>query len=208
MLIFSAGQPGADLSRLAELAPEVDIVQVRVKAPGRRSGPSPAAELLRWTCLAADRIAELAPERRPLLFVNDRADVAKLLAERIDGLHLGQDDAPPAAVRDWIGAELLLGYSTHSLAQVARAQELPIDCLGFGTVFASQTKGYRDGLGPERAQMAAAGSVLPVFPIGGIDLARANELAPVGRAAVGAALLEAPDPVAAARALRAALEPL
>jgi thiamine-phosphate pyrophosphorylase len=207
MLIFTPGQPGADLERLAALAPEVDIVQVRAKAPGRRFGPSPAGELCRWTERAADRIATLPAERRPLLFVNDRPDVAKLLAGLIDGLHLGQEDTPPEALRAWLGPELLIGYSTHSIAQVARALELPIDCLGFGPVFPSGTKGYERGLGPERAQVAAAGSPLPLFPIGGIDLERANELSPVGRAAVGAALLEAADPVAAARALRAALEP-
>jgi thiamine monophosphate synthase len=46
----------------------------------------------------------------------------------------------------------------------------------------------------------------PLFPIGGIDATNAAELAPVGRAAVCAAILGVADPGAAARALRLALD--
>ena len=69
------------------------------------------------------------------------------------------------------------------------------------------SEGYERGLGPEAAWVASTASSVPVFPIGGIDAVGALELAVVGRAAVGAAILCAEDPGAAARALRASLVP-
>ncbi|MBI1382128.1 MAG: hypothetical protein GC161_13715 [Planctomycetaceae bacterium] len=189
---------------LGELLPWVDAVQIRAKPLGAGTGPGEARETLRLARLALDLAREL--EVPPLVFVNDRVDVALRLAdEGLAGVHLGEGDLDPIAARELLGPDLLVGLSTHDLAAVARAQDLPVDYLGFGPVYATATKGYGTGLGPERAWLAAEGSALPIFPIGGIDLSNAEELAPVGRAAVGAALLGAGDPAAAARALRALL---
>jgi thiamine-phosphate pyrophosphorylase len=80
--------------------------------------------------------------------------------------------------------------------------------LGFGPIHATATKGYAHGLGAEMAWIAAQSSNLPIVPIGGIDAHNANELARVGRVCVGSAILAAPDPAAAARALREALDEL
>jgi thiamine monophosphate synthase len=73
-------------------------------------------------------------------------------------------------------------------------------------VHATATKGYARGLGATAAWLACEASPLPVFPIGGIDMGNAGELARGGRACVGSAILSADDPFAAARAIRAALE--
>ena len=61
------------------------------------------------------------------------------------------------------------------------------------------------GLGGEAAWIAAQASALPVFPIGGIELANVSELEGAGRAAVSSAILAAADPARAARELRGAL---
>ena len=45
-----------------------------------------------------------------------------------------------------------------------------------------------------------------MFPIGGVDVASASELAGIGRAAVGSAILSANDPVAAARTIHGLLD--
>ncbi|MCB9916432.1 MAG: thiamine phosphate synthase [Planctomycetes bacterium] len=213
MLVFTPALCAADPREvLAALAPWVDAIQVRPKAPaaaasaGVRADPSGEARATwEWALVALDVLA--AASARPLLLVNDRVDVALALAARgVDGVHLGQDDLPPRAARALLGAAPLVGLSTHDAPQVVRAQEEPVDYLGFGPVFATATKGYARGLGPEAAWVAAEASPLPVFPIGGIDAARALELEPVGRAAVSAALLAADDPAAVAAQLRAALE--
>src|SRR4051794_25589798 len=51
-----------------------------------------------------------------LLVINDRADLA--LACDADGVHLGQDDEPVESVREKVGADMLIGLSTHSPEQI------------------------------------------------------------------------------------------
>lgn len=209
MWIFT---PDPDRPRAAEAALEaalgrVDAIQVRLKLPGRKAGPSPAGPLLEWTrkVLALRESLGQGP-RQPLVFVNDRPDVARVLAEEgLDGVHLGDRDLTPEAAREYLPDGLLLGLSTHGPEEVLAAQDRPVDYLGFGPVFATATKGYDRGHGPEHAWIAQEGSGLPVFPIGGIDLTNAEQLEEVGRAAVGSAITDAADPAAAADHLRAAL---
>lgn len=218
LILTPQAAPGRDvLAALDALAEHVDLVQVRPKAPDARPdalrGGAPwlrtsARETCELALAALDVVARLG-ERAPLVLVNDRVDVARALAERgVAGVHLGQDDTPPAVARALLGPEALIGFSTHSLAQVASAQDEPIDYLGFGPVWASATKGYERGLGPERAWIAQQGSAAPVFAIGGISVERADELASefvAARVAVSSALLDSDDPRAAALRLRAAL---
>lgn len=205
MLLFTPElcAPRAPLAVLEEAWPHVDAVQVRLKEPGL--GTSPARALLE----SARAVLALRARtgRAVLVLVNDRVDVARVLAdEGLDGLHVGADDAPPALARAELGAELLLGLSTHSAADVVRAADEPLDYLGFGPVHATATKGYARGLGSEAAWIAAQASPWPLFPIGGIDRTNVDELAEIGRAAVSSAILAAEAPGEAARALRAALE--
>lgn len=77
---------------------------------------------------------------------------------------------PAPAARQLLGAEAIIGYSTHNLAQVREARELPIDYLAFGPVFPTRSKQNPDpvaGLDQLSAAKALAGD-LPVVAIGGI----------------------------------------
>ncbi len=207
MLLFtpdlaSTREPLAVLEECLEL---VDIVQVRVKPPGGATSPAGARETWEWTRRVLSTCAARGPSA-PLVIVDDRVDVAAALAASgCAGCHVGVEDCPPAEARSILGEELLLGLSTHSAADVARACREPVNYLGFGPVHATLTKGYGRGLGAEAAWIAQAASSIPVFPVGGIDATNAVELATVGRAAVGSAILSSPDPARAARELRAAL---
>ncbi|MEL6430528.1 MAG: thiamine phosphate synthase [Planctomycetota bacterium] len=223
--VGDAGTPPARawLEKVAPALPEVDAVQVRPKArpasPTRpRAAPSfavtEARASLEWTRAVLAAVAGLDPTRRPLVLVNDRIDVARALqAEGVDGAHVGDGDVPPRVARDVLGPDALLGLSTHGARDLVRALDEPIDMVGFGPVFATGTKGY-DGsrgpalVGPDGAWIAQESSPLPVFPIGGIDLANVDELERAGRAAVATAISAAPDPARAARALREALVPV
>src|SRR5690606_20532120 len=127
------------------------------------------------------------------------------LHEGCAGVHVGRDDLPVGEARALLGPGPLLGLSTHDLAEVVRAGELAVDMLGFGPAYATATKGYSAGLGPEMCWVASEAALVPLFPIGGISPANAGELEPVGRAAVSSSLLSARDPADAARTLRAAL---
>lgn len=213
MLLFTPELCGAREPEevLRALLPEVDVVQVRCKPsadtprlPGAPGPPAEARASLDWTRRTLALCAEL--ERPPLVLVDDRVDVALALrAEGCAGVHLGRGDLDPLAARALVGDELLLGLSTHDVGQVVVADEAQVDYVGFGPVFATATKGYARGLGPDTAWIANVGAGLPLFPIGGIDLTNAHALAQVGRAAVSSALLGADDPAQAARLLREAL---
>jgi len=206
MLIFTPElcPEGRDpLDVLARALPALDAVQVRIKDP--ELGTTPARATCDWTRRVLELVAREGSDA--LVLVNDRVDVAATLAnEGVDGVHLGASDAPSTLARSILGPEALIGLSTHGAADVAAAEELPVDYLGFGPIHATRTKGYARGLGSEAAWISAHASSLPLFPIGGIDPTNAGELAPVGRAAVGAAILAARDPAVAAREIAAFLE--
>ena len=210
-------QSHPSLARLAAAAPWLGLVQVRPKAlgGGGAAGDVTEARAAReWTLAVLDTLQRAGFAELPVM-VNDRVDVAALLAERgAAGVHLGADDTPPGVARELLGADALIGLSTHSLQDVVAAEGAPVDLLGFGPIFATTTKGY--GLqqsaanappiqGPERAWIAAEASRAPLFPIGGIDLFNVDELADVRRAAVGSAILGSDDPARAARDLYEAL---
>lgn len=217
LLIFTpdAVAAGDPLERLELLLPLVDIIQVRPKpvatttTQGLSTDPPAEARATHdWTVRVLDLLerTDIDESARPLVFVNDRVDVAMALSQRgCAGVHLGAQDMPPSAARALLGEDLLIGLSTHDMVDVARSHDAPVDYLGFGPVFASATKGYADARGPEQAWVAAEASPVPVFPIGGITPANACELESVGRAAVASSLLAAEDPRAAAETLRAAL---
>ena len=82
----------------------------------------------------AREAAAICRQRDALLLVNDRPDVAR--AAGADGAHLGQDDLPPAAAREVLGADAVIGVSTHSDAEIDAALAAGADYIGFGPVFA------------------------------------------------------------------------
>jgi thiamine-phosphate pyrophosphorylase len=125
----------------------------------------------------------LLPPPIPLL-VNGRLDIA--LAAGADGVHLPADGVPAAPLRARFGAggaPLLIGRSTHSVAEVERARDEGADYATFGPVYASPGKGAPTGLA-ELARAAATG--LPVYALGGVTLDRFGELAAAGAAGIAA----------------------
>lgn len=216
LLVFTPELAGSadPLEALVAAAPWIDIVQVRPKAlgGGGRAGDVTEARAAYDWCLRCVEALERAGHAELPVLVNDRVDVAAALASSgVVGVHLGHADTPVEVARDVLGPDAWIGFSTHSLDEVVRAAELPVDLLGFGPVFASRTKGYGvPGASPEAPAPLGAGAAwiareaahVPLFAIGGIDETNADELAEVGRIAVGAAILGASDPARAARALR------
>jgi thiamine-phosphate pyrophosphorylase len=176
------------------------LVQVRAKGIG--SG---------WLLEVADAIRAVADPYGARVIVNDRADVAALAGAA--GVHVGQDDLPPAAARRVVGGGALVGLSTHSIEQVRQALEEPLDYLAVGPVFGTATKdtGYAPvGLDLVRGAAAlAAARALPVVAIGGITLDRAPEVLAAGASSVAVIgdLLATGDPRARARAFVDRLTP-
>ncbi len=102
------------------------------------------------------------------IIINDRVDIA--LAAHADGVHLGQEDISPIEARRIMGADVIIGYSTHSVEQAQTAISLPIDYLAFGPVFPTTTKANPDpvvGTGVI-ALIKRISEDLPLVAIGGI----------------------------------------
>lgn len=175
----------------AVLGAGVDIVQLREKGVEARQ-----------EIAYAEIFAAAAARHRRLFAVNDRADVAFVV--RPDILHLGQDDLPVTAAREILGAEVLIGRSTHARSEVAAAAVEPgVDYLCVGPTWPTPTKPGRPspGLGlTARAAEDAGGR--PWFAIGGIDLGNLDAVLAAGasRVVVVRAITEASDPAAATRA--------
>ena len=141
------------------------------------------------------------------VIVNDRADVA--IACGADGVHIGQEDLPVADVRKLAGRGLIVGVSTHSLAEAHAAVEDGADYCGVGAMYASGLKPGIALAGPAylRAFLGAFPGI-PHLAIGGIGIAQARELAESGcrGIAVSTAVCAAQDPASVVRSLRDALE--
>lgn len=171
-----------------------DIVQLRDKRAGDRT-------LVR----RARRLAAICREHEAVSIVNDRADIA--VAAGADGVHVGQEELSVADARRVVGAEGLVGVSTHSLDQVRSAVAAGADYLGVGPTFPSTTKAFEAFPGLDFVRRVAEEIKLPAFAIGGIDAGNVEQvvIAGLSRIAVGAAITTAADPAAATAELKRSL---
>jgi thiamine-phosphate pyrophosphorylase len=188
----AAGWRPLDLAR-AFLDGGARLLQVRAKTA---SGAA-------FFDLARAVVAMAAPAGAHVI-VNDRVDIA--VAAGAAGVHVGQDDLSPTAVRRLAGRDALVGLSTHTQEQLASALAAPVDYVAIGPVFGTATKetGYAP-IGLERvaaAARAAAACGLPLVAIGGITLERAGGVLGAGAAAVAVIgdLLAGGDPAGRVRA--------
>lgn len=177
------------------IAGGVDMVQLRDKRLEARL-------LLGRARLAAAVCRDLGVP----FILNDRPDLA--LECGADGVHVGQDDAPASLARRILGADAIVGLSTHTPAELDAAAREPADYLSVGPVSATPTKPGRPGTGLGYARHAAATAKAPWFVTGGVTPETIPAMADAGarRFVVVRGLTESADPTAAARALRAVID--
>jgi thiamine-phosphate pyrophosphorylase len=190
---FCAGRSSLDVLDDV-LAAGVKLVQMREKG------------------LEAEALYELALQFRErtakagaLLIVNDRVDVA--LAVEADGVHLGQTDLPIDAARR-IAPEMILGGSTHDVAEAQAAQQAGASYVNIGPVFPTQTKDVPTGVvGPDMITAIAPHLTIPFTTMGGIKAHNVGEVLARGarHVAVVTAVTAADDVQQAAAELREAI---
>ncbi len=163
---------------------------------------------LREKDLEGRRLYELAMEFRrrtraagSLLIIDDRVDIA--LAAGADGVHLGQTDLPVAAARR-VAPDLIIGASSHSLAEALAAQNDGAGYVNIGPIFSTPTKPAAVPLGVEALQRIAPHLRIPWTTMGGINQGNIAQVVARGarHPAVMSAVTAAADVSAAARALR------
>jgi thiamine-phosphate pyrophosphorylase len=146
----------------------------------------------------AVEVLGVAKEHRVKIIINDRVDLCSAVGA--DGVHLGQDDLPPEAARRLLGAEAIIGFSTHSVSQAEEAIRFPVDYLAIGPIFATSSKlDTAPVLGLEglRAVRKVTGSI-PLVAIGGITIENVRDVIAAGANSVAtiASLLRNPGSIA------------
>jgi len=182
---------GRDLLWVLERALEggVRAVQLREKDLGGR-------ELF----VLAEKTKRLCERYQANLFVNDRVDVA--LGVDAEGVHLGGDSMPVRAARELLGAEKLIGVSTHSINEASEAEQEKADFILFGPVYFTASKAaYGEPQGLGRLKKVVEKISLPVYAIGGVKVGNIAEVKETGVRGIAliSAVLSASDPRVATR---------
>ncbi|MHC4982168.1 MAG: thiamine phosphate synthase, partial [Planctomycetota bacterium] len=150
----------------------------------------------------AAELRELTDETNRLLIINDRADIAAMVAA--DGVHLGQHDVPLAEARKLLRPGAIIGRSCHSLAQAKAAINEGADYISLGPIFQTSTKDAGPPVGPDLFKQALEEVKLPIVAVGGINAENVAKVVEAGAksVAVSSAICTADDPKAAAKAIK------
>ena len=172
----------------------VDILQLRAKGVPKSIVAGLAGEIHALT----------APLGVPLI-LNDYPELLRDVPA--EGAHVGQDDLSVAEARAAAGRPVIIGKSTHSLAQARAAAEEGVDYIGFGPLFATPTKLGRPAIGLQDIAAVHDLISIPIFCIGGIKNENLLEVLAAGaqRIVIVSGWLEADDIAAAVANARRAL---
>jgi thiamine-phosphate pyrophosphorylase len=143
----------------------------------------------------AHAIAERCQAAAATCLVNDRADLA--VAIDADGVHVGADDLPVAAVRKVVGTGALVGGTARDPGVAERLVAEGVDYLGVGPTFATTSKtGLLDPIGVDGVRAVVEAVDVPVIAIAGITAATVEEVMATGAfgVAVIGAVVDSPDP--------------
>lgn len=144
----------------------------------------------------------LCREHGALFILNDYPEAAAELGA--PAVHVGQDGGSLAEIRRIVGPEMIIGRSTHSPEQAARAKEEGADYIGFGPLYPTGTKPGRPAIGlQDIAAVQQLAGEMPVFCIGGVNAATLPQVLAAGarRVVVVSWLLQQADVAAAAQSL-------
>lgn len=111
-------------------------------------------------------LRDITKQNNVTLIVNDRVDLA--MAIKADGVHVGQEDVPPDVCKKILPPDMIIGYSVNNLEQLKDAINMPIDYIGFGSVFHTKTKKDYKYVGIEALCKATSMTPIPIIAIGGI----------------------------------------
>lgn len=173
----------------------VDVVQLREK---ERSDE---------TIRATGRVmAAICQDHGVPFIINDSPELALDVAA--DGVHVGQDDVSVEHCREVLGDDLIVGLSTHSVAEFDEALAQQATYFSAGPIVMTPTKMGRPGTGVDYAVGCQVRSDRPVFVTGGVNEENVADLVAHGlrRFVVVRAICEARDPELAASRLRTALD--
>ena len=109
------------------------------------------------------------------LIINDDAALAKKLGAH--GVHIGKDDGETAQVREFLGADKIVGVSCYAdLARAQKAEAQGASYVAFGSLRRGKTKPDAPLCPDALVQEAQKSLNLPIAVIGGINLENLDEI--------------------------------
>jgi len=160
---YGLGRSAVEIAELA-ISGGADIIQMREKNKDRD-------ELVKLAC----ELSSLCKKKRVIFIMNDDPLIAR--ESNASGVHLGQEDMLKYSLtetRNIIGNGKIIGVSTHSLAELEKANECDVDYIAYGPIFPTETKRYF--LGTKDIKEALKIAKKPVVFIGGINLSNLDEV--------------------------------
>jgi thiamine-phosphate pyrophosphorylase len=116
-------------------------------------------------------------------------------------VHIGQQDAPYADARRFVGPDAIVGVTCHNSRHLAMmAAEAGADYVAFGAFFATATKDFKFRADPEIIAWWSELMTVPCVAVGGITVENSGPLTKVGAdfLAVCAGVWQHPEGPAAA----------
>ena len=155
----------------AAFSARVDYVQVREKdLPARR------------LALLVEELVASPQKQNSRLLVNERWDVAAYCGA--DGIHLPADSVPLAMLRSLAGKAMVLGVSCHCGQDVAQAVRDGTSYVLLGPIFETPSKPGAKPLGLAALRDVCRRYPVPIYALGGVTAANAEECIQAGAAGV------------------------
>ena len=112
-------------------------------------------------------------------FINDRVDL--VLATQTAGVHLRSDSMPVKEARKCLGSDFFIGQSVHSQEEAIQSETDGADFVVLGPIYETPSKRkYGPPLGVGALRDACRRCHVPVYAIGGVTLARVDEVMEAG----------------------------
>jgi thiamine-phosphate pyrophosphorylase len=144
----------------------------------------PIRILLQWV----HTLSSWAEQYQVPLLINDRVDV--VMATSAHGVHLRGNSLPVRKARQCLGPNRLIGVSVHSADDAVQREQEGADFVVIGPIYDTPSKrAYGAPLGVSVLEEATRRCQIPIFAIGGIDLARLQDIRKTG--AYGVAVISA-----------------
>lgn len=145
----------------------------------------------------ATEIVPLCKESKTILMIEDHVELARELS--LHGVHLTAGDMEPAAVRELLGPEAIIGVQSPDISALPGLKTADIDYVTFSPM-------SLDGLASKVGEARAAGCDLPIVAEikegDPVEVIRASGCSGV---AVDSLIMNSPDPVEETRRMIASL---
>lgn len=191
--VYLITDQGSDLVERVRTAMRggVSTLQYRPKDKGREASRSEAGEL-----------KQICRSFGVAFIVNDDMNLARELDA--DGVHLGQDDGSVTDARQLLGADKIIGKSTHNLEEALQAEQEGADYIGFGAIYPTSSKNVAHVPGTSGLASIRDRVKLPVVAIGGITASNACRVIDAGADALAviSSILSSPRPDVAAAEIK------